>query len=888
MKHRLLLFALLLVLLTSCAKTHRKYVIGVSQCSVDIWRDKFNEELLTSALITDSLTIRLESANDDDRKQTEQINKLLDDGVDLLIVSPNQLKTMSSAIDRAHEKGVPVILYDRKISSNSYTAFIGCDNYQIGLAMGRHIASRLGRHGRIVEITGLEGSSPAVERHRGFADAIKKYPNLQIVAKEAGDWKEESGGKAMERILKETRDFDFVFCHNDRMAVGARKVAMRQGLSGYRYTGVDGLATENGGLELVRNGALDASYLYPTKGNEVIALAMKILTGKPYERENYLQASIVTTDNAELSLMEAHDAEQQRANLSMLHRQVDSYVAQYESQKIITIGLIGFLALLIVFIVVVYRSLTVKARLNEQIAELTHSRLVFFTNISHELRTPLTLIVDPVNRLLADKTITGQGRSLLELIKRNAASLQQLVDAILDFRKIQNGKMELSLAEVNLPMLLHQWVGQFEPSAQQKQITLHVDTTQFGEDSVVSDADKLARIVFNLMSNALKYTPAGGDIFVTLARVHNNKATLSVRDTGKGISAADRNRIFDRFFQSDGAAAGTGIGLAIVKSFAELLGGEASVVSKEGEGAEFMVTFSTAFKAVSGEPKVSENSEFSEFSEPAEPSEQPAPSAEKLLIIDDNTDIRRYIRTVLASRYAILEATNGAEGLDTATSEVPDLVLCDVMMPVMDGLELCKRLKAQTATSHIPVILLTAKNLEEQRAEGYESGADSYITKPFDSNTLLSRIANLLKQRESLRQLYLQQNTTPTESRAVATTEKAAAEPKAMRREDVFLTKVRTILDEHLADNHYSVDDLAGEVGLSRVQLYRKVKALTGSSAIDLLRKTRLAKARELLETTDKTISEVAYDTGFSAPSYFTKCFREEYGITPGEFCQQS
>lgn len=905
------LFLAALCLLTSCVQEKKKYVIGVSQCSVDNWREKFNEELKTGALISDSLTIRVESANDNDQQQKAQINQLIDEGVDLLIVSPNQLRTISPVVDRAHEKGIPVILYDRKISSDKYTAFIGCDNYLIGRAMGQHIAGRLEGRGRIVEIAGLKGSSPAIERHRGLVDALKEWPGLELVASVAGDWKEESGARAMEQVLKKTMDFDFVLCHNDRMAIGAREAALKQGLDRYRYTGVDGLATAGGGLELVRDGKLDATYLYPTKGGDVINLAMNILTGRPFQRENYLQTSIVTQETADLSLMEARDAEDQRANLGVLHQQVDSYMTRYRAQRFLAIVLALGVVLLIVFVVTVYRSLIVKARLNEQLAEsnkklkqlneeiveLTTSRLTFFTNISHELRTPLTLITDPVNRLLSDDKIVGRNRALLELIKRNAVALQQLVDAILDFRKIQNGKMELDVAPIELPVLLEQWVTDFEPTAERKEIHLHLDTSDFGQKPVMTDAEKLARIVFNLMSNALKYTPADGHVYVTLTREPNDMVRISVRDTGKGIKTANIEKVFERFFQAKGSAAGTGIGLTIVKSYAELLGGGASVTSKEGEGAEFVVTIknmpiSTATDKKPAGPVVHLPGHVASAAQ-ATPLPTGEGRGERLLVIDDNDDIRQYIVSLLSDQYQVLEAVDGQQGLDLATEEIPDLVLCDVMMPVMNGLEFCHKLKTQTATSHIPVILLTAKNLEKQRAEGYEYGADSYITKPFDTQTLLKRISNLLKQRETLRQYFGTGEHQPIslepkgkdekEQMAVATSMAAHSAPALGERDRRFMDKLQTLIDTHLSDSYFNVEAFGQEVGLSRVQLYRKVKALTGSSVVELLRKARLAKAKTLLLTTDKSVSEVAYEVGFSAPSYFTKCFRDEYGMTPGE-----
>lgn len=926
-KLHLIIYVAIIVLLTGCAQQPRKYVIGVSQCSEDIWRDKLNDELKMGEYLNDSLIVKLASSNDDNVLQNKQINRFVDEGVDLLIVSPNQLSAISKAVERAYDKGIPVILYDRKTNSDKYTAFIGCDNYTIGKSMGSFIAQQLQGKGRVVEISGLEGSSPALERHRGFMDAIKPYPGLQVVASEGGNWKEEGGIQAMKRILKQTQDFDYVFAHNDRLAWGAYVAARQMRVKrNYKYTGVDGMATEGGGLELVRDGIFEASYLYPTKGDEVIALAMKILKHQPYERDNYLSTSIITQANAALTLMEARDAERQARNLKALHKQVDQYLSDYNSQKIMLIGLCLFLFVCLAAAALIFRGYLIKVklnetlaktngelkrlnvelgekneelkRLNEEVLELTHSRLVFFTNISHELRTPLTLIADPVEMLLEDTGIKGKSRELLKMVQRNALALQQLVSNILDFRKIQNGKMELKLYRFDIVKTLTMWVGDFQLTAERKQIRLHLDVDDLtGSHEMIADQEKISRIVFNLLSNALKYTPAGGEIFVSLKDEGAN-LRLDVRDTGKGISQDEADKIFERFFQAKGAASGTGIGLALVKSFVELHHGEARVESEPGKGSDFIVVIPREqegdSQVIHNDVDIVDNSANASASEGKNVVDESVlqyiddgdrsrgkvqqlvsenTNRPTVLVIDDNTDIRQYERTLLQDEYIVLEAADGKEGLSVAMKEVPDLVICDVMMPVMDGLEFTEQLKTNTATSHIPVIMLTAKNLEEHRAEGYEHGADSYITKPFHSKVLLARIENLLRQRQLLKNLY----------QGTKEAEKEISEAHLEDRDKQFLKQLQAIIQKNLSYSEFGVEDMGQQIGLSRVQLYRKVKAMTGSSVVDLLRKARLAKARRLLETRSMSVSEVAYEVGFSAPSYFTKCFKEEYGMLPGD-----
>lgn len=928
------LFGIVGALLTvGCVKHPKKFVIGVSQCSEDIWRDKLNDELKMGEYLNDSIIVKLASSNDDNVMQNRQVNQFVDEGVDLLIISPNQLSAISKAVERAYDKGIPVILYDRMSNTKKYTAFIGCDNYKIGHSMGQYIAQQLQGKGCVVEIRGLEGSSPALERHRGFMDAIHSYPDIQVVASEGGDWKEESGIQAMKKILKETQDFDYVFAHNDRLAWGAYVAAQQMGMKrNYKYTGVDGMATEGGGLELVRDGVFDASYLYPTKGDEVIALAMRILNHQPYKKDNYLSTSIITKANADLTLMEARDAERQARNLKTLHKQVDQYLADYNSQKVMLIGLCLFLLVCVAAAALVFRGYVVKVRLNEKLAntngelkrvnveleqkneelkrlndevmELTNSRLTFFTNISHELRTPLTLIANPVEMLLEDQSVKGKARDLLKMVQRNALALQQLVGSILDFRKIQNGKMDLQLYRFDIAKAIILWTSDFQLTAERKHIKLHLDVEGFkGHGEIVADKEKIARIVFNLLSNALKYTPAGGDIFVSLKTADNDFLRIDVRDTGKGISHEEAEKVFERFFQAKGAASGTGIGLALVKSFVELHHGRAWVESETDKGSDFVVVIPCKQMAdsqvIHNDDETVDNSESSSLSAGKEminesdlqyidDGNKQSGKLQKLLdeqgnkpsilVIDDNNDIRQYLRTLLQDGFYVFEASDGKEGLEVALKEVPDLVICDVMMPVMNGLEFTEQLKTQSITSHIPVIMLTAKNLDEHRAEGYEHGADSYITKPFHSKVLLSRIENLLKQRRLLK-IHFENLFNQTSQSA----EQEIAMSQLEDRDKQFLHQLHAIIQKNLSDSEFGVEDVGKEIGLSRVQLYRKVKAMTGSSVVDLLRKARLAKAKRLLESRSMSVSEVAYEVGFSAPSYFTKCFKEEYGMLPGE-----
>ena len=863
------------LLFSACSDNNvKKYVIGVSQCSEDIWRDKLNNELVMSTYQHDNVTLKFASANDNDRLQKQQIEQFIKEGVNLLIVSPNQIHTISSVIDKAYDAGIPVILFDRKTDSRKYTAFIGADNYEAGHEIGYFIGQQLEGKGNIAEICGLQASSPAIERNRGFMDALKNYPDIKVVARGYGDWIKESGVTAMDSILVQSKEsFQYVFAQNDRMALGALQSIKKHKVKGIKIVGIDALPVPGGGMENVRDGNLEASYIYPTRGDSVMQLALNILEKKPYKRDNYLKGALVTKANANVLLMQNEEMNKQTARLNALHGKVDTYLVQYNHQKMYIVLFSIILLLLIGIMVYIYRTILMKRRIEE---EANKAKLQFFTNISHELRTPLTLIADPVNYIIHDDNLNSQQRSMLQIVQRNVLVLTQLVSEILDFRKVQNGKMELRLSDFNLSENMKQWIMLFSASAQKKHITISMDAP----DTIMlrADQDKIERICYNLLSNALKYTSEGGEISL-MAKEEGGRVMISVADNGCGISSDELPYIFDRFYQAKNAGRGTGIGLAIVKAFTELHHGEVSATSIEGKGSTFTIHIPVRQK---GEVTNQSTEKIEQLVEPSSAEEVPNQARHideliqpyqtdkpEVLIIDDNIDIRTYLRSVLSEKYNVSEAADGKAGLELARKIVPDIVLSDIMMPVMDGLAFCQQLKTDKAISHIPVILLTARSLDEQRAEGYEHGADAYLSKPFSLRLLFSRIDNLIQSRKKLSKLFSNSD------------ENDAFEKLSNETDKTFAAQLRKIIQDNLSDNEFNVERIGDEIGLSRVQLYRKVKALTGYSPVEMLRKARLTRARHLLRTTEKTVSEVAYAVGFSTPSYFSKCYKEEFGESP-------
>lgn len=875
--HIVLCFVGLLVL-AGCNRNTKKYVIGVSQCSEDIWRNKLNDELLMETYQHKDVELLFASAKDNDKLQTEQIEKFIQRGVDLLIISPNQVHSITPVIDKAYDKGIPVILFDRKTDSRKYTAFIGADNVKVGKTIGEFIAKTLHGEGKVIEIKGLDNSSPAIDRHKGFVQALSKYPDIQLKRTLSGEWTTESGYKSIKSAIADAKDCKIIWGQNDRMAEGAQCAMAEVGIHNVQYVGTDALPSKGGGIEAVHNGNLLASYIYPTRGDMVMQLAMRILKKQPFHRDNYLKGALVTKDNAKVLLLQNEEMMKQRSRLSDLNSKVDIYLAQYNHQKIYMLLGGVIIALLIGLIVYIYRTIILRRELEEQ---ATNAKLQFFTNISHELRTPLTLIADPIEHIVNDENLTKQQRNMLQIVEKNVSILMRLVNEILDFRKIQNKKMELTLSEFELTHYLKEWVSTFESIATKRKIK--VDLITPAPIRLCADIYKVERICYNLLSNALKYTSEGGSITIK-AKSTDETVEICIKDTGKGIAKEDIKHIFDRFYQvRNSNKDGTGIGLAIVKAFTELQGGTAKVESEVGKGSEFTITlpkrvagdnFQPAEETYTINDFLDESSVVTDISTENKVSKITSDRQEdkpRVLVIDDNADIRAYATALLGDEYDVMEASDGSEGLKKAVREVPDVVVCDVMMSGMDGLECCKHLKSDSLTCHIPVILLTAKTLDEHRAEGYAYGADAYLTKPFNGNVLKARIKNLITNRKLMKIVFGND------------AQQEPMEAVAQSAESQFVEKFRTIIQGNLGNSDLNVETISHEMGISRAQLYRKIKSITGISPNDIIREARMKRADRLLETTDKSVSEIAYEVGFSSPSYFTKCYREFFGRTPNK-----
>ena len=908
MKNGLLYFLLCLAaLVSSCDGTNTRYHIGVSQCSDDEWRHKMNKEMQREALFYDGVQVEFRTAKDNNQYQINDINYFIDRKVDLLIVAPNEAAAITPSVEKAIKKGIPVVVVDRKILSDNYTAFVGADNYKIGSDVGHYIVSRLNGKGNIFEVTGLQGSTPAMERHRGLIDALAGIPNIKRVGSVDGGWLQSQAGEKVDSVLRVHKDIDLLFAQNDRMAIGAYLAARQQGREKEMlFVGVDALPGKDYGLEQVISGVLDATFIYPTGGDKVMQIAMNILEKRPFEKENILSTALVDKTNARVMQLQTDHILEQDGKIEKLNGQIDEFWSRYSAQTMFLYACLVILILFAALLGIIVRAYWMKNRMNaelssqkkkleeqrdqlislsKQLEEATHAKLVFFTNVSHDFRTPLTLVAAPVEQLLEDEALTSRQRSLLQMVHKNVTILLRLVNQILDFRKYENGKLELVLSNIDLRAQLQEWSGAFRALALKKHIHFILDVENGQADyKMALDAEKMERIYFNVLSNAFKFTPENGSIVVTLSAIAQadgkEYARLVVSDSGSGISVQHIRHIFDRFYQIDVNHAGSGIGLALTKAFVELHGGTIAVDSMEGKGTVFTIDIPVnRWSATEIERKESEGigipsrSVVEELSEAETEEVKPDESKACVLVIDDNADVRSYVKSLLRDEYVVIEAPDGHTGVKMAMKYVPDVIICDVMMPVMDGLECCRQLKSELQTSHIPVMLLTACSLDEQRIAGFECGADSYIAKLFNSKLLLARLRNLIANHHRLRQFFGDKTTLSEEP--VSEIDKG------------FADRFRRLIEENMSDSELSVEELGSKMGMSRVQLYRKIKALTNYSPVELLRIARLKKAASLLASSEKTISEITYEVGFTSPSYFTKCYKEYFGESPTDFLKR-
>lgn len=902
--YRFCLLIFILSLTISCKRggEEKEFVVGISHSSVnDSWRKAMMLDMQVKASDYPGMTLEMKDANEDNDTQIKQIRELVKKKVDLIIISANESGPVTTAAVEAYRAGIPTIIIDRKIYSEEYTTFIGADNYEIGRAAGLFTNSLL-KNGKttIVEIWGREGSSSALDRHNGFSDALIHNDNI-ILKTVYGRWHRDEA-KVNIAALGSFEDIDIVYAHNDVMALAAREAIMEvnpQAAERIKFIGIDALPGKGKGIEAVRDGYLTASFVYPTGGSTAIKVAWQILNGVPVSKQYALTSALIDKDNAGTIYLQTEQLADYQEQIEKQRNNLDKMFSEYrflQNSVGLILLLLGVVLLLALYVIHIFRKVQRKnhelkhtnmqveqqreelAIANRKIEQATTRKLQFFTNVSHEIKTPLTLILGPLNKLSKELPPDSPIVDDIHIIKKNADRLKRVVSQLLDFRKVESNKMDMRVTEVDLVAFIEEVKSYFDNMAQSKQIHYSFQHTVRSVMLWV-DTDKMEKILANLLSNAFKFTPEGGTVTIRLEE-HAGYVILSVEDNGKGILPQNLSAVFDQFFTAD-QVTGTGIGLHLTREFVSMHKGSIHVESEPGKRTVFFVELpkgkSHFDETCTFAPSVTELSSGVANLDTSEMDEIVNRTYDyTILVVEDDPDINAYLQKELKPNFRILAAGNGAAAVDILAKENVSLVISDVMMPEMNGYELCKRIKSDIAFSHIPVILLTALSDDKQRMYGIASGADEFIQKPFHIEELKLRIVRLLEERARLRNAFTQELQSP-----------AASDLKIGKTEsmdDVFMRKFMALIEESYPDSDFSIEKASDMLGLSRVHLYRKVKELTGVTPTDFLRNYRLKRAAALLREKGRNVNEVAYATGFSSPPYFSKCFKAAYTVTPTEY----
>ena len=886
MKHPFLLVWLTLIVLCGCTSSgkQKRHVIGLSQCMLDdAWREAMINDMRIEASNYDDVEIIIKDAQNNNETQIQQIRDLIRQKVDVLIISPYQSEPITAVAEEAYRAGIPTIITDRKVNTDQYTSFVGANNYEIGLAAGNYAAHYLPSNAIILEIWGLTQTSPAQERHKGFVDALREREDLSF-RKIEGQWLVDTARMEL-RKLEHPEQIDFVYAHNDMMAIAAREYFMAwDSIRGrdLRIIGVDAVA--GAGLEAVEDGRINASFLYPTGGEQVIRTAMRIIQGEPVDKFIPLRTAPVDHQSARTLLLQADQLQKYKQRIEAQRSRIDGLSDRFyflrNSLGVISLLMIGFIALSI-YAFYINRKMRQANRklisLNAEMKEVTAQKLQFFTNVSHEVRTPLTLILAPLDRLIVSLRESPYA-SDLGLIQKNANRLLRVINQILDFRKVEGKQEKLAVREIDLVPFVGEIKSYFDSMASVRAISYTI-TSSMKQCTLWIDPDLLEKVLVNLLSNAFKFTPEGGSVRIELTE-EGDRVFIRVIDTGSGIQPANLPHLFDRFYTED-RSMGTGIGLHLVKEYIHMHGGEIRVESEPGQRTTFTVylrkgkahfedsdLMETSVSHQAYEASRLDDSETKEMLSKTYPY--------TILITEDDDEVRGFLERELSLHFKIRTAANGKDALRVLEEEEISLVVSDVMMPEMNGFELCRTIKSQLPFSHIPVILLTALTDERQRIFGITGGADDYIQKPFHTDYVKIKIIHLLQERRKLRERLLEK---------LRDNKLLLSEPEKVESvDDAFLRKFAEQIEAVYADPEYNVEKLSETLGLSRGHLHRKIKELTGTAPVEFLRTYRLNKATQLLRQNAYTVSEVAYRTGFSSPAYFSKCFKAVYGVTPTEY----
>lgn len=920
---------LIITLTLGCKKKDTDfYKIGFSQAmSDDKWRKSMNDDIKDAALLDPKIKLIYSDAENNIENQIQQIETFIKDSVDLIILSPIKTKALSPVVEKAISNNIPVIVIDRKTTFENYTSYIGTDNILVGELAAQIIIGKIKNIRRsnidnniktlnILEITGQTGSSPADERSIGFRNMFERFERnkygkkINLLKPINGDWNAKSIINPLKDLLSSGQNIDYIFAHNDRMAYTAWQIARNyKNQNNIKFIGVDGLNSEDGGIDLVKRGVLEASILYPSGGREVIIVANKILNNKPFQKNNFLETTVINSFNVNLIKSQINKIYQQNKKIKNQYLILSKQNENFDRQKTLIITIIMF-SLIVLFYSIYSFYLLKKIRnknkdlkiKNVEIEEKNNkikkvsddlrtnlkSQYDFFMNISHEFKTPLSLILNLIESL--KDRVKGNTESEISMLSKNSYKLYRLVTQLLDFRKIGYKIDEVKVSKTNVCNFLEKILHDFKYEMDQKKINFHF--FKHDEDCYAFfNHDFVDKVFYNLINNAIKFTPVNGNIEINVKKIKSNlnkdpeEILVSIHDDGIGIPENEIKNAFKPFFKgSNNKNISSGIGLYLAKQFLKLNHGSIQYFkNKNGIGSIFSVTLESdknKFKSkniVEFQDKMISSTfniighKYSEQSEELENNFSLISDDQlRILIIEDDIDLAFYLKVQLKSFDVFI--SDGINCLDKAFDLIPDLIICDKNLPGNNnGLKICEILKSDLRTSHIPIILLSADNKNESMIEGIKKGADIYFTKPFRFSVLNESINTLIDNRKKLKYYYTQ-NIENLNTKSFK------------KLEQTFFMKLNQIIDDNLSNSNFTVESLADTIGMSRVQLYRKVKSILDINISNYIIDYKLKKAEELLKISPDNVSQIAYSLGFSSPNYFSTVFKNKNQFTPLQY----
>ena len=899
-----IIFLVFFIALQSCKSSDDdkdEITIGFSQCiDHDIWRKSMDHSMEVEASLHPEVHLTIYNANRQAKKQIRDIEKFINDKVDVIIISPFESDSIVPVIEKAYAKGIPVIIIDRKVNTTNYSAYLGADNIEVGRIAGKYIISSSKGAANVIEIKGGAMTSPVYERSLGFNQIVKQYPNIKVTTVNVDDFGRPTSD--FKNVLDKSSNIDYVYGFNDIIAYNAWKIAKAKGLEKkIKFIGVDGLNGTNGGIQLIKDGVLDATVLYPTGGSEAIRLALNIVKKEIFSKNNKLNTTLIDSINADIMSNQFDKITLQQSDIEQQQKVIKNQEKEYSTQtNLLKLLFSLFMLTLTLAVFSIYSRITISRKnkelevtnkkiksqrneikkFSEELKQSNEARVNFFMGLSHEFKTPLTLILSSVESL--GNEFKNKGISItneISLMYNNSRRLLRLINQLLDYRKVEEKKFTLRASKTNLFNFSKNIIQDFDREAKKRNIDFTL-TTNNPELEVYLDQNLMDKVYFNLLSNAFKFTPEKGKISIIIKEDPQKKIVkIHFKDSGIGIPENELKEVFNAFYHgSNNYRNSSGIGLHLSKSFIDLHKGKIEINSKNG--AEFIISLQLGKQHL--EEKEILDTPILDFVDQTDyldldfnPSVAVENSEDKytVLYIDDNKDLLDFVSNKLSIEYSIF-TSEGKNAIEHAFELVPDIIICDLNLPEKNGFEICQILKKDLRTSHIPIIILTASDDQDSYLKALESGADIFLTKPFNLKVLMQSIKVLLFNREKLRFYY---------SNNILNIVNKDESGFGISEQD-FLRKLNKLIEINIESSIYTVEDLAKDLYISRVQLYRKVKAIFGISVSEHINNIRLEKSKELLKKSNQNISEIAYSVGFSSPSYYSTAFKNKYGITPKEY----